>query len=62
MTDEWILGRDDFVERVLGEAENRARRLFSFALRAKEVQQLIEERCKKEGISAQELQMGSVVV
>jgi putative transposase len=28
-------------------------------LRAKEVQQLIEERCKKEGISAQELQMGS---
>jgi len=59
LTDERILGTDDFVERVLGEAENRARRLFSFRLRAKEVQRLIEERCKREGISAQELQMGS---
>jgi REP element-mobilizing transposase RayT len=58
LTDERILGTDDFVERVLGEAENRAKRLFSFRLRGKEVQQLIEERCKEEGISAPELQMG----
>jgi putative transposase len=59
LTDERILGTDDFVERVLGEAETRARRLFAMRLRAKEVQRLIEERCKKEGISAQELQVGS---
>jgi len=59
LTDERILGTDDFVERVLGEAETRARRLFSIRLRAKEVKRLIEERCKKEGISAQELQVGS---
>ncbi len=59
LTDERILGTDDFVERVLGEAETRARGLFSFRLRAKEVQRLIEERCKREGIFAQELQNGS---
>ncbi len=59
LTDERILGTDDFVERVLGEAETQARRLFSIRLRAKEVQRLIEERCKKEGISAQELLVGS---
>ena len=59
LTDERILGTGDFVERVLGEAETRARRLFSVRLRAKEVQRLIEQRCKKEGISPQELQVGS---
>ncbi len=59
LTDERILGTDDFVERVLGEADQRARRLFSSRLRAKEVQQLIEDRCKREGISVRELQMGS---
>jgi REP element-mobilizing transposase RayT len=59
LTDERILGTDDFVERVLGETDRRARRLFSSQLRDKEVQQLIEERCKKEGISTRELQMGS---
>ena len=59
LTDERILGTDDFVERVLGETDRRARRLFSSQLRDKEVQQLIEERCKKEGISTRELQLGS---
>ena len=59
LTDERVLGTDDFVERVLGEADHRARRLFSSRIRAKEVQQLIEERCKKEGISVRELQVGS---
>jgi len=59
LTDERILGTDDFVERVLGEADHSAKRLFSSRLRAKEAGQLIEERCKKEGIAVRELQMGS---
>ena len=58
LADERTLGTDDFGERVLGEAETRARRLFCIRLRAKEVPRLIEERGKKEGISAQELQVG----
>jgi len=59
LTDERILGTDDFVERVLGEADQSAKRLFSSRLRDKEVRQHIEEKCKKEGISMRELQMGS---
>ena len=48
-----------FVERVLKEAEGRARHPFSSLKRSKRVQQLIEATCKKEGVSIQELQMGS---
>jgi REP element-mobilizing transposase RayT len=59
LTDERILGTDDFVERILGEADHKARRLFSSRLREKEVQQIIEERCRKSAISVQELRMGS---
>ena len=59
LTDERILGTDDFVERVLGEADQSAKRLFSSRLRDKEVRQHIEEKCKKKGISMRELQMGS---
>jgi DNA-binding MarR family transcriptional regulator len=59
LTDERILGTDDFVERVLGEADERSRRLFSSRLQAKEMQQLMEERCKKAGVSVRELQGGS---
>ena len=59
LTDERILGTDDFVERVRGEADHSAKRLFSSRLRDKEVLRLIEERCKQEGISVRELQMGS---
>ena len=59
LTDERILGTDDFVERVLGEADQSAKRLFSSRLRDKEVRQHIEEKCKKEGIAVRELQVGS---
>jgi hypothetical protein len=59
LTDDRILGTDDFVERVLGEADYSAKRLFSSRMRDKEVLRFIEERCKKEGISVRELQMGS---
>jgi REP element-mobilizing transposase RayT len=37
LTDERILGTDDFVERMLGEADPKARRLFSSRLKDKEV-------------------------
>jgi REP element-mobilizing transposase RayT len=58
LTDERILGTDDFVEGMLGEADRRVRRSFPSWLGDKEVQQVIEEKCKREGISLQELQMG----
>jgi putative transposase len=59
LTDERILGTDDFVEEILREAEGRARHSFSTLIRSKGVQKLIEATCKKEGISLQEIQMGS---
>jgi REP element-mobilizing transposase RayT len=54
-----ILGTDDFVERVLEEADQNAKRLFSSRLRGKEGLRLIEERCRRVGISIAELQAGS---
>lgn len=59
LADERILGTDDFVERVLGEAEGRARRLFSSLMKGKSMQQLVEAACRKEGVILEELQMGS---
>ena len=59
LTDERILGSNDFVERVLGEADHRRRHLFSSVLTGRQVQQIIARSCKKEGISIQELQRGS---
>jgi len=59
LTDERILGTDDFVERILGEAGHNTKHLFSSRLWGKEVRQLIEERCQQEGIVMRELQMGS---
>jgi len=59
LTDERILGTDDFVESVLAETDRKTSRLFSSRLQDKEVQKFLEERCKKEGISLRELQMGS---
>jgi DNA-binding MarR family transcriptional regulator len=59
LTDERILGTDDFVGRVLGEADRRRRHLFSSLLTGRQVQQIIAKSCKEEGISIQELQRGS---
>jgi REP element-mobilizing transposase RayT len=59
LTDERILGTDDFVERILGEADQRAQRSFSLRLRDKEELQFIKAICREEGISMKELQMGS---
>jgi len=59
LADERILGTDDFVERMLGEADHLARRLYSSRMRNKEAEQIVEERCKRERISVAELKMGS---
>ena len=59
LTDERILGTDDFVERMLGETDRNVGFLFSSRLKGTEVLRLIGERCKKEGISIREVQMGS---
>jgi REP element-mobilizing transposase RayT len=59
LTDERILGTDDFVERMLGETDRRTKHLFSSRLQAKEVEKFISERCKREGIFILELQRGS---
>ena len=59
LTDERILGTDDFVGRVLGEADHRTRHSFSSLLTGRQVQEIIGTSCKKEGISIQELQRGS---
>lgn len=47
------------MERVIGESDRIARRIFCSPLKGKEVRHLIEGRCKKEEISPRELQMGS---
>jgi hypothetical protein len=46
---------------MLGEADHKARRLFSSRLRDKEVPQFMEAICDQDGISARELQRGSLV-
>jgi len=58
LTDERILGTDDFVEGLLAETDRKISRLFSSRSQDKEVQKFLGERCKKEGISLPELQMG----
>jgi len=59
LTDERILGSDDFVGRVLGEADHRTKHSFSSLLTGRQMQEVIGTSCKKEGISIQELQRGS---
>jgi len=59
LTDERVLETDEFVWRVLGEADHRTRHLFSSLLTSRQVQEIIGTICKEEGISLQELQRGS---
>jgi REP element-mobilizing transposase RayT len=58
LTDERILGSGDFVEKILKEADER----FGCQIRAKnrrgDMQQIIEDMCRKKGINSKELRMG----
>jgi len=59
LTDDRILGADDFAGRVLGEAQGKTRHSFSSLVRGKKVQELIEAACKQEEVSLRELRMGA---
>ena len=58
-TDQRILGRDDFVERVLRESETRGQEALPLIKRKKEVRGVVDTKCSQEGVSLKELQTGS---
>lgn len=59
-SDERILGSDEFVERIFGEADERMKyQLGGQERRKKKAIQVIEQTCKTEGINPKELRMGS---
>lgn len=59
LADERILGKDDFVEKVLNEAEQNVKSSFPLNWRSQKITELIEETCKIRGFSWQEIRMGS---
>lgn len=59
LADQRILGKDDFVERVLKESERQERSSLSSIDLKWEMQKVIESKCKQEGVNAEELMMGS---
>ncbi len=58
LTDERILGSDDFVTNILDEADERVKNSFTSEDKAKKINEAIECICKKEGINVRELQSG----
>jgi len=59
ITDQRILGTNDFVERVLKESQRQYRSLLSLTQLKNEVRKVIDRKCGQEGVSVKELQMGS---
>jgi REP element-mobilizing transposase RayT len=59
LTDERILGSGDFVERILGEADETLKYQFRGDKSRQEVVEFVEQECKKENINSRELRMGS---
>jgi hypothetical protein len=57
--DERILGGGDFVNAILQEAEEKARRQLKFRRMGRGLGAIIEKECKKGGISSSELKGGS---
>jgi len=57
--DERILGRGDFVEQVLKEADKKVKSSFFFRRQKEKIWEQIIQECAREGISVQELRMGS---
>jgi hypothetical protein len=58
-TDERILGRGDFVETILREADERLKYQFGRNKGQKEVAAFIDQMCQQEQINVKELRMGS---
>ena len=59
LSDERILGSGEFVERILEEAENEVKYQVSINERRIKAERKIQEICRKEGLSKEELQGGS---
>lgn len=59
LTDERILGSGDFVDRIIREADHRARYQFVGKKIREKAAEFIEQVCKKENINAKELRMGA---
>jgi putative transposase len=59
ITDQRILGTNDFVERVLKESQRQYRSLLSMTQLKNEVLKVIDKKCGQEGVGVKELQMGS---
>ena len=59
LCDERILGRGDFVERIMREAEARTQRPYGGKGRGRKVERLIADACKKHKVSLTELRSGS---
>jgi putative transposase len=58
-TDERILGKGEFVEKLMGEADERAKRHYTLTEKKAEMTMAIDELCAGEGINIKELLMGS---
>ncbi len=58
LTDERILGSGDFVKEILEEADERVREQFTPDERKDKVRDVIEEICKRSGVSDRELRSG----
>jgi len=59
LTDERILGSGDFVDRIIREADHRAKYQFVGNKIREKAAEFIEQVCKKENINAKELRMGA---
>lgn len=59
IADERILGKDDFVEKILEEAESKVKSSFPLNWLRQKITELIEEACKMRGVSWQEMRLGS---
>jgi len=59
LSDERILGSGEFVERVIGEAEEKVRLQFPLNRRLEDAKGIIEEACREENLSLEELLSGS---
>jgi len=54
-----ILGRGDFVDRVLQEAEERQLRQMKLRRRCRGIEDVIQEECRKRKVNEEELRKGS---
>ena len=59
LCDERILGRGDFVERIVKEADNSLKYQFPESERRQKVEEFIQEVCREENINIKELRAGS---